>query len=365
MKRFLGGALEICTGIILLLLAHEIALRFLPVARAPAVQVPTATDTIQRWAANQPFTWSLGWNFYVVVHGRTNAQGFVADYDYAPAPGKPTVAVIGDSMVEALMVPFAQAMPGRLQAMLGDTAQVVAIAQSGSPMSQYVAYAAHACATYRPQTMVVVIVNNDFDESVYANRLRNGVHHLYPRADGGFDHKLTPQPPLGILERMARRSALALYITRNVGINQVIANMGITTARAETAAAGGAGTGDDQSSARIEEGKKVIAWFLEAMPGAACLPPSRIVIVVDALRPAIYDDAQLRAARPSYFGRLRAEVLAQASAKGFVVIDAEEPMRADYQTARKPFEFPTDAHWNAHAHSIVAAAVRKALPGWP
>jgi hypothetical protein len=357
--------LEIGAGIILLVLAHEVVLRFLPVARTPAVQVPTATDTIQRWAPNQPFTWSLGWNFYVVVHGRTNAQGFVADYDYAPAPTKPTVAVIGDSMVEALMVPFAQALPGRLQTMLGDTAQVVAIAQSGSPMSQYVAYAAHACATYRPQRMVVVIVNNDFDESIYANRVRNGVHHLHPRANGGFDYQLTPQPPPGLLERVARQSALALYVMRNVAINHVIANMGITLARAEPAAAGGADTHDGASPARIEEGKSVIAWFLEAMPQAACLPPSRIVVVVDAIRPAIYDDAQLEAARPSYFGQLRAEVLAQASAKGFVVVDAEVPMRADYRTARKPFEFPTDAHWNAHAHSVVAEAVRKALSAWP
>jgi hypothetical protein len=62
---------------------------------------------------------------------------------------------------------------------------------------------------------------------------------------------------------------------------------------------------------------------------------------------------------------MRAELLSKAAAKGFVVLDLEAPFRADFKASRQPFEFPTDGHWNSHAHSVVAAEVRKALGNWP
>jgi hypothetical protein len=365
LRAFLAGILEVGAGIVFLVLAHELVLRFLPVAWAPTVQGPTATNPIQRYEPNQSFTWSLGWNFYVVVRGRTNAQGFVSDYDFDAAESTPLIAVVGDSMVEAMMVPYPETLTGRLQAMLKGSGRAYAIAQSGSPITQYVAYAAHACATYRPQRLVVVVVGNDFDESVYDHRLRNGIYHLYPRADGGFDYKLTPQPPPGLLERIARHSALALYLMRNVGMTQVLSNMGISLARAEDSNRYVGNTLADASVERVAEGEKVIAWFLDALPGAACLAPPSIVIVVDAIRPLIHNDEELAAARLSYFGRLRASLMSKATARGFVVVDMEETMRADYAAAHQAFEFPTDGHWNSHAHAVAAAAVRKALGDWP
>src|SRR5947209_8462452 len=122
----------------LTLLALEIGLRFLPVAWAPPVVPPTADNPIQRYAANTPFTWSLGWNFRVVTRKRTNAQGFVADGDYDAAATTPLIAVAGDSFIEALLVPDRESLTGRLQAMLGGRGRAYAFAQSGSPLSQYV-----------------------------------------------------------------------------------------------------------------------------------------------------------------------------------------------------------------------------------
>jgi hypothetical protein len=364
-RRFLAGTFEVTAGLAFLLLAHELVLRFLPVARVPPVQPPTAAQPIQRYQPGTPFTWSLGWNFYVVVNGRTNAQGFVSAYDYDGTDPRPLVAVIGDSMVEALMVPFAETLTGRLQAMLGDRGRAYGIAQSGSPLSQYVAYAAHACATYRPQRMVVLVVGNDFDESLYDQRARNGLHHLHRRSDGGFDLQLTPLPPPRMIERMARHSALALYLMRNVGVGQVMANMGVTPPQSEAPARYVGNTPADASATRVTEGENVIAWFIDALPKAACLAPPQIIIVVDAIRPQIYGEGEPAAAPASYFGRMRTALIAQAREKGFTVIDMEEPMRADYAAARRRFEFPTDAHWNSHAHALAAGAIGKALADWP
>jgi SGNH hydrolase-like domain, acetyltransferase AlgX len=366
LRAFFLNLVTVVGSVAFTLLVLEGLLRLLPVARAPPVEPPTADNPIQRYAPSQPFTWSLGWNFVNVVHGHSNAQGFIADYDYDPAASSPLVAVAGDSFIEGLRVPFAETLTGRLAAALGARGRAYAFAQSGSPLSQYVAYAAHACGVYHPERLVVVVVGNDFDESVYAHRRRNGIFHLYPRADGGFDYRLTPLPAPGLVQRVARRSALALYLMRNVGISEFLGNMGISVALA-------AGPDDryvgntlaDANPARVAEGEQVIAWFLETLPGAACLPARDIVLVVDAMRPPIYDDNELRAARASYFGRMRARLIAEAAAKDFTVVDMEAPLRAAYGEQPVPFEFPNDMHWNSRGHAVAAAAVLKALAAWP
>jgi hypothetical protein len=366
LRKACANALVALASIALTVLVLEGVLRCLPVAWAPAVQPPSADNPIQRYVPNTAFTWSLNWDFASVVHGHSNAQGFIADYDYDPAASTPLVAVVGDSFVEALRVPFGETLTGRLQAMLGTRGRAYAFAQSGSPLSQYVAYAAHACKVYRPQRLVVVVVGNDFDESVYAHRQRNGIYHLYPRPDGGFDFRLTPLPPAGLIERIARRSALALYLMRNVGISDFLQQIGINLAQEAHAAELYVGnTRAAADAARLAEGGRVIAWFLDALPKAACLPPQDIVLTVDAMRPQIYNPQELAAARPSYFGRMRSKLISDATAKGFRVVDMEKPMQADFATRHVPFEFPQDMHWNAEGHAVAAQAVRKALQDWP
>jgi hypothetical protein len=358
--------LTVTLSTMLTLVAIEIILRFLPVAYAPPVEPPTAVNPIQRYAANTPFTWSLGWNFYHVVRGHSNAQGFIADYDYDPAATTPLIAVVGDSFMEGFREPFADTLTGRLQKRLGERGRAYAFAQSGAPLSQYVAYAQHACSLYHPQRLVVNVVGNDFDESVFEHRGRNGLFHLYPRADGSFDYKLTPLSKGGLIERIARHSALALYLARNVGISTAVDWFRPTRAHAETQWAGriAGNTPAAADAARLDEGERVISWALDALPKAACLPARDIVIVVDAIRPQIYDDNALAEARTSYFGRMRAKLVTEARVAGFIVVDMEGPFRAAFATDQRPFEFPNDGHWNSHGHAVAAVAVAAALQDW-
>ncbi|MEA2906229.1 MAG: hypothetical protein QOI12_3616 [Alphaproteobacteria bacterium] len=366
LKSGLLNLLTVIASVAVTLLVAEVVLRFLPVAAALPVEPPTAANPIQRYVANQPFTWSFDWNLVHAVRGRSNAQGFLADYDYDAADPRPLVAVVGDSFIEALRVPFPQSLTGRLQAALGARGRAYAFAQSGSPLSQYVAYARHACAVYRPQRMVVSVVGNDFDESLYANRRRNGIFHLYPRPDGGFDHKLTPLPPPGLAERVTRRSALALYLMRNVGISNLLPQFNINLAQAAPATAPYVGqTGADADPTRIEEGHRVIDWFLDELPRSACLPARDIVIVIDAPRPQVYSAADLAATKTSYFGQMRSRLISEATARGFKVVDTEPHFVAAYAADHALFEHPTDGHWNEHGHEVVASAVRQALADWP
>jgi hypothetical protein len=362
LRSVLLNLMTVAASVAVTLLVFEIVLRFLPVAWSPPVVAPTAANPIQRYAPDTPFTWSLGWDFYTVIHGRSNAQGFLADYDYNAAATTPLVAVAGDSYVEALRVPFAQTLTGRLQTMLGQNGRAYAFAQSGVPLTQYVAYAKHACAVYHPQRLVVVIVGNDFDESVYAHRRRDGIFHLYPRADGSFDYRLTPLPTPGLIERILRHSALALYLARNVGVSNVVGWFRPNAANAQTGYVGHTAAVADP--ARIDEGQRVISWFLDALPQAACLMPRDIMLAVDAPRPQLYDPADLAAVQTSYFVRMRSRLISEAGARGFNVVDMQPHFLRAYATDHKIFDYPNDGHWNAHGHEVAAAAVREALAGW-
>ncbi len=364
-RLVLGNALISMASFGFALALLELVLRFLPVAWAPPVQPPTADNPIQRYAPNTAYTWSLGWNFYIVVHGRTNAHGFTASYDYDATATSPLVAVVGDSFIEALQVPFAESLTGRLQAALGNHGRSYAFAQSGSPLSQYVACVEHAAVTYHPEKIVVAVVGNDFDESVYAHRQRDGIHHLHPRPGGGFDFKLTPLPEPGLVVRMVRHSALTLYLARNLGIGNVgewFKSRAAHAADERSRYVGNTSAAADPT--RIAEGEQVIAWFLATLPKAASLAPRDIAIVVDGMRPELYDTAALAAAQGSYFGRMRASLIRQAKAQGFQVIDMEPVFRAAYAIDRLPFEYRNDGHWNPHGHAVVAAAVREALSEW-
>src|SRR5947209_15210073 len=192
------------------LLVVETVLRVLPIDWKAPIFPPTADDPIQRYVPSAPFVSSIGWNLSFVVRGRTNAQGWLSDYDYDAAASTPLVAVVGDSYMEGWGVPFSQSVTGRLQAALGTRARVYVFAQSGAPLSQYVAYARHACAVYHPDRLVVSVVANDFDESLYARRSQNGFFHLHQRPDGRFDLKLTPFSSPTVIQNLARNSALAV-----------------------------------------------------------------------------------------------------------------------------------------------------------
>jgi hypothetical protein len=366
LRSFAINAATVVGGLAVAVLLLELLFRMLPVAAAPRVEPPTANDPIQRYAANAPFTWSRGWNFQDVVRGRTNAQGFVADYDYDAAATSPLVAVIGDSFIEAFHVGFQKSLTGQVQQALGTRGRAYAFAQAGSPLSQYAAYASHVCATYRPQRMLLLVVGNDFDESVFASRLRNGIFHLHPRPDGSFEHILTPQPPMRWTERIARNSSLALYVFRNLGRGGLAPSMIISKANAQSSGVGPyvGNTSADVGAARVAEGEKVVDWFLDRLANS-CLKPQDIVVVVDAARPEIYDPLRLNAARASYFGRMRAKLIGDGRSRGFTVVDLEQAFLASFARDGLRFEPFDDGHWNAHGHSVVAGAVLAALADWP
>ncbi len=95
-----------CVGMMLIL---EIVLRLLPVTTGFDYQNTTQADPILR--AKVPFVkHSLDWKFHHFQTRKVNNYGFPDDVDYLP--NNQPIAVIGDSYVQSLMLPYPDTLEG-------------------------------------------------------------------------------------------------------------------------------------------------------------------------------------------------------------------------------------------------------------
>ena len=335
----------------------EILLRVLP-AHGDLRRTPVDDRRpISRFTPDREFTWSRDWNFSVVNTVRVNNAGFVSDVDYeADAPG-PLLAVIGDSYVEAAMVPFRQTCAGRLATMLEPAARAYAFGMSGAPLSQYLAWARHARDEYRPDGLLVIVVDNDYDESLIEYTRREGYHHFVRQDDGRLAWERVDLVPT-LASRLARHSALFRYLVWNLRVKESFA--GIRARIAGTAAPGLFHLQAPASSQpeRVAASQRAVDAFLERLPGYAGLAPERIVLAVDGMRPQLYDDETLDAAAGIFADVMRRYFLAHARRKGYEAIDLQPRFITRYRTHRRRFEWPRDRHWNALGHEVCFDAAR-------
>ena len=355
------------------LLLAEIGLRLLPVSTGLLAQPVNEENPVFRFQADRDYVWSRGWNFSIVNRGRVNTSGFVNDRDYEAGKTAPLLAVIGDSYVEAAMVPYPDTLQGRLAAALEGRGRVYSFAASGAPLSQYLAWARHTRDLYRPEAMVFVVVGNDFDESLLAYKQGPGFHHYREESDGLKLVRVDYEPDP--LRSLVRLSALARYTVFNleapVAVPRTMARLsrfwprssqpGLTEQESETAERA---TGDAEQqflgnvprvveAKRLTASKRAVDAFFRDLPEMSGLAPQRILFVLDGIRyPTDYDPE-------AYFVRMRRYFLEQAASLGYGTIDMEHHFLPEHEANGTRFEFPTDGHWNGIAHGMAAQAVAR------
>lgn len=354
MKAITLRILTLLLGLALPLLLAEGLLHLLPVTSGTFAEPVNSVSPIFRFARDRDFTWSRDWNFSIVNRGRTNNDGFVNDQPYVTEERRPLIGVVGDSYVEAFMVPYPQTFHGRLAADLAARMRCYSFAASGAPLSQLLVWMRHARRTYGAAALVVTVVGNDFDESLAEFKSGPGFH-LYIDEDADLVLTRFDYAP-GAIRGLVQASALARYLLLNlhadVTLSRLSEALGIGTAQAAAPAfVGNVPTVVDEH--RLHQSQRAVAAFFRDLPAYADLPPERILFVIDGFRYA----ANL-SARDSYFGLMRRHFMEQARARGYALIDADEqfiPYAAAHPAAR--FEWPSDSHWNPLAHQLIAQAI--------
>lgn len=345
-----GATLILSTAFTLLLL--EIALQCLPVrSYLPFVPV-TGDDPVVRYQPLTEHTYSAGWNFDAYNKGRTNAQGYIADYDFDAESNQPLIAVVGDSFIESRMVPFPDTLQERLHTALKDKIRVYGVGVGGSPLSQYLIFARMMRDAYKPGMMIVNIVGNDFDESLPQYKSMNRFHYFVDDGSGALMPTLIGEYRPSWIKRLVSRSALVNYLYFHLNLLETI-KPGIHAAAAASSTATQAMPEDTD---RVTLSKKAVDAFLALLPEYAGLPKSRIVLIVDTPRDLIYTGTEEDASPRNYFSHLRHYLMSQARQSGYEIIDMDPIFRADYAQRKERFEFHYDAHWNSHAHALAAQA---------
>lgn len=358
-RRVLFRALAFLFGLLVLALPAEIVLRFMPVIESTRRTTVDANDPVLRFAPDRDVVWSKGWRMTGAVRKHVNNAGFFSSLDYVEASPLPLVAVVGDSYIEALMVPHAQTLPGRLGALLGAGVRVYAFGASGAPLSQYLAYAGFARDRYRPDRLIVLVVGNDFDESLEARNPKRG-HHLFREGEHGDLQWVRRDAHTKLQKRVYRESALIRYLLGNVEIEAAPGRLMEKFAGADPDRVFVGNTLAQADPERVRDSVRVIDAFLDSIPEHAGLPPVRILFVIDGMRPQLYDapdeDARM-AASESYFGRMRREFIREATGRGHPVVDMQPIFTEHHRRHGERFEFADDGHWNGLAHELAARAV--------
>ena len=335
-------------------LVIEIALRFLPVSSSTRTLAVDDRNPVIRYAPDQPFVWSKGWQFAIVNTGRINNYGFVNDQDYTKQDEPGPLVIIGDSYVEAFMVPYEQTVQGRLARLFEKNGKVYSIGISGAQLAQYLAFGHYAWTEFRPRAMVFIIIGNDFDESLTKYKNEPGYHFFQ---DDGPTHDLKLvrkdyRPSLA--KRLLRRSALVRYLWGTVGIGNISS---LTIRRSEHDGQYVGNTSAQASEERITDSQRVVDRFFTELAQHTGLDKARVLFVVDAMRPEIYSETDLQRAQASYFNLMRQYFLEVARKNGYEAIDMEPRFLARHRRDGTRFEFAIDGHWNGSGHQEAAEAI--------
>ena len=354
-RHLLFACLGIGLSIFLCLLSAEIVLRFLPVATGLWAVPVNAAQPIFRFSPNREFLFSRDWNFSLVNRGRINNDGFINDEDYVENDPRPLLAVVGDSYVEAAMVPNRQTFYRRLADQLKN-GRVYSFGASGAPLSQYLVWAQYAAQKYRAAGIAIVVVGNDFDESLWAYNTRPGLHVYVQGGDGRLQLRRTDYAP-SPFRFLVRHSALGRYLVFHLHAldlaRDAAARWGlVSSARAEMPQYVG-NTAAAASPERVRDSYAAIAAFFDDLGKMVALPPDRIAFLVDGAR---YESAVAITER-SYFGLMRARFMAEASRRGYEVLDLQPRFIERSRDGKTSFEYPTDGHWNPAGHAVVAEAL--------
>lgn len=343
MKRFVATAIWFCAGMGLSLVLLELGLRALPVFGGVYAADPNEDWPIHHLIANTGYTYSAGWNLANVHRGRINNYGYVAPFDYVERSRG--IVVLGDSYIESLMTPYGDTLQGSLESYLTTPEPVLNFGVSGASLPHYVGVGPLVREHFEPTWMIVLITSRDFIEGF---EQQPGFYFWQP--DKEVPVQLRPRRLLGEFARAARGLALVRYGRANLklSLDRLV--------QFKTDAA--------QAPCRVESlsaaDKALLEKFLKALPAESGLPASRIILVFDADRHAIYSgqSGAIGAGCVSLDEAARLMLEQRAPGIGMHVVATAPLFEKFYKSTGRQLDYlPQDGHWNANAHRLVAQSV--------
>ncbi|MEP6731458.1 MAG: SGNH/GDSL hydrolase family protein [bacterium] len=307
------------------------------VARTGVKTLGPSARTRARWRIND-----AGWNSSV-------------EYDARRVAGRPLIAIIGDSFIEALQVDVDRNVGALVRQQLRGKADVYSFGMSGAPLSEYLRMSRYVVREFHPDIIVINVVHNDFDQSVRTLKPNSLVLQVTP--EGGSFREVAPiafEPDR--VRRILAHSAVIRYLVLNCLIAQI--------PRRLAAALRNEASGENQWNANTDPRALLREEPLIRRSLAAIMrtvraenPGTRIIYMMDAPRRDIYAGTLAT----SNLRWLTQMVRETAEANGSEFVDLT-PTFAEYWSAQhRILNDPGDYHWNQTGHRLAAEALLRAL----
>ena len=332
----------------------EIVLRLLP--------GPTATHTgyhidplIRTTLPHFAFRVASGWDLRNAQTLHSNNFGFVADRDFRP--DERAVALIGDSFVEASMLPATQRPGAQLERALAPSRSVYAMGVPGTALLDYAERIRLAHERLGVRDFVLLMERFDVGQSFCGSGNVGGPCLNYDTLAAATEL----QSEATSIKQILRHSALAQYLVSQLKMNpsrlwqqawqqaRAAAPGSVSSAAAVLSAAQPVQPSEQELSrlARVTE-----TFFERIRP----YRNGRLVIVLDSDRGAI------RRGDPIIVDVARDRFIQMARAEQAVLIDTEPLYRAHVARSALALEVgPHDSHLNPLAIGIAMNAAAQAL----
>ena len=343
-------------GIGIALVALELLFRLLPVSTSTSAGY-YIDPLILTYPPGHPFTTSSGWNLQRPQRHRANNFGFVADHDFVRNPE--AIALIGDSFVEASMLPARERLAAQLESKLG-TRPVYAMGAPGTALLDYAERVRFASQRFAIHDFVLLLEHGDIAQSLCGSGNVNA--ECLDRKT--LDPRVEKLPTPGAAKRLLREFALPQYLFSQLKLDPQHwaatlftrkRNAPPATASRPTGAAGGA----PPATALLGAGSLRDPFFIE--PEAIDRVLSEFFTRVKPYRNGGKLVLILTGDAPAG-DPVRDKLIAAAKANDAEVFLAGPPLQeATRNTGMSMRVAPRDAHMNGIALETVAAGVAPLL----
>ena len=350
-------ALEIVGGLLVRLLALEALSWLLPTSTATSTGYYIDPEILS-YPAGHRWTMSTGWDMRNAQRLVANNLGFASDTDFVANPN--AVVLVGDSYVEASMLPAASRPGAQLQRLLPGR-PVYAMGAPGTALLDYAERIRYAATQLQARHFVVLMEPGDVEQALCGS----GNVHSQCLAPDTLLRERQRQGEAAVLKQWLRHSALAQYLVSQLKVQP--AELLATAFRREVPH-GSAENADDtpprpdpHTAAPVvntyakqrQIANRVADEFLATVKQHA--DPARVLIVVDGQRPPTVQRSPATLAAAGRF-------VQRARESGLPVLELDDvfaPHRA--ASSRSLSVSPMDGHLNELGVALAARAVAHQL----
>lgn len=340
------SALRVSGGALVLLCLLEAVFRILPVSTSTLAGYHVHPD-IYAYPPGHRFTVSSGWNLSSPVRHVANSHGFIADKPFGESDD--AVALIGDSFIEASMLPVEQTVGAALQALLGERVPVFAMGGPGSSLLDYAARARWAVETFGVRRVVIVLERHDVRQALCGS----GAVHAHCIDGETLQATVRRRADPTFATRILRESALAQYLVSQIKVQpgRLLSRFSQRPEAGDAPAPTGDALEPQRPGRAAMQAEAIIARFHEMLPAGI-----QVILVADS--------SHHKRGEPVLRDKWLESLLESARARGYGTVDLSEAFLAF--TAETELELsisPADRHWNRFATRIVAREIARAIGG--